>query len=58
MWKALIRLVEKWACRHKWDKFREIGSWDSGEKDQGKDPHTVEVTMICKECSKIKKIKL
>ena len=24
MWKALIKLVEKWACRHEWEHWQEV----------------------------------
>ena len=43
MWKALIRLVEKWACCHEWEY--EFNT-------------TTGITKTCQKCGKIKKIKL
>ena len=47
MWKALIKLVEKWACKHEWHLRTE--SYENF--------HTRQV-WICWKCGKIKKIKL
>lgn len=55
MWKALIKLIEKWECCHEWETHRIIkcykGEWN-------KLPDKVEETLICQKCGKIKKIKL
>ena len=58
MWKALIRLVEKWGCSHKWDKLGEMGTFVKGERQKGFDPIGIEWIMVCTECGKIKKIEL
>ena len=43
MWQALIKLVEKWACMHKWEyEYNTING----------------ITKTCLKCGKIKKIKL
>lgn len=55
MWKALIKLVEKWACGHKWKEFRETSIAGYNHKE-GDLPERIDITMICKECGKIKKI--
>ena len=55
MWKALIKLVEKWACCHEWKTHRTMRSYDEvWDKLSTK----VEETLICQKCGKIKKIKL
>lgn len=47
MWKALIKLVEKWACMHDMKLITELyENW-----------HTRQV-YVCTKCGKIKKIKL
>jgi len=56
MWKALIRLVEKWGCHHQWDTFRETSIYKDGDTDST--PIRIELTMICEECGKIKKIEV
>lgn len=55
MWQALIKLVEKWACCHKWETHRRMSSYD---EEYDKLPTKVEETLICQKCGKIKKIKL
>lgn len=47
MWQALIKLVEKWACKHEWHLRTEIYE----------NFHTRQV-WVCWKCGKIKKIKL
>ena len=52
MWKALVSLVEKWACRHEWNKITEVqvnNSW-------GGISHW-KFLLVCKKCGKIKWIK-
>lgn len=55
MWKALIKLVEKWACCHKWETHKRMRSYDD---EHDKLPSKVEETLICQKCGKIKKITL
>lgn len=47
MWQALIKLVEKWACMHKWEVIRTTLY-----------AHCNKHLLKCMECGKIKKIKL
>lgn len=53
MWKALIKLVEKWACCHEWENYHITKTY---ENDSDKKPWKVEHTLICQKCGKIKKI--
>lgn len=47
MWKALIKIVEKWACMHDMKLVSELyENW-----------HTYQI-YVCSKCGKIKKIKL
>lgn len=55
MWQALIKLVEKWACRHEWENYRTTKSYENASD---KFPWKVEHTLICKKCGKIKKIEI
>lgn len=55
MWKALIKLVEKWACCHEWTINKITRTY---ENFYDKRPSKIEETLICKKCGKIKKIKL
>lgn len=55
MWQALIKLVEKCACCHKWELHRRMSTYDDYS---GNRPSKVEETLICQKCGKIKKIKL
>lgn len=55
MWKALIKLVEKWACCHEWENRHITRSY---KNDYDKMPSKVELTLICKKCGKIKKIEM
>ena len=55
MWKALIKLVEKWSCCHEWELHRRMSTYDEFSGDK---PCRVEETLICKKCGKIKKIRL
>lgn len=55
MWEILIKLVEKWACRHSWEEYNITEVFKS---DNGKRPYRIIQTLICSKCGKIKKIKL
>lgn len=55
MWKALVKLVEKWACCHEWKTYHKTYTY---ENDYDKRPWKVEHTLICQKCGKIKKIKV
>ena len=55
MWKALIKLVEKWACCHKWESHRIIKCY---KRPSNELPDKVEEILICQKCGKIKKITL
>lgn len=55
MWKALIKLVEKWACCHEWKLHRKVSTY---EADEDKRPVKVVETLICTKCGKIKKVRL
>ena len=55
MWRALIKLVEKWACCHKWETHQTSKTY---ENYYDKRPSKIEETLICSKCGKIKKIKL
>lgn len=54
MWKALIKLVNKWACSHKW---KEIYSSEEYAGPSSKNPHTIQKTLACERCGKITRIK-
>lgn len=56
MWKALIKVVEKWAyrCEHDWKKIKKIDVMDPRYKY----PIETNVTYACKKCYESKKIKL
>lgn len=49
MWKALIKLVEKWAyrCEHDWEKITETQTYHT---DEDKFPHTRKYVYRCKKC--------
>ena len=53
MWKALIKLVEKWACCHKWETYRSSKTYSISST-----PYKIEYTLICQKCGKIKKIEI
>ena len=53
MWKALIKLVEKWACRHCWETHHTVEVY---EYSYDKMPYKTKRTLICSKCGKIKKI--
>ena len=56
MWKALIKLVEKWAyrCEHDWEFTEKTKIYD----DTGTLPIAIRSSYICKKCLKDKTIKL
>lgn len=51
MWKALIKLVEKWACCHEWELWRTVNV--QGACDDYYQMHH----FVCKKCGKFKRIK-
>lgn len=53
MWKALIKLVEKWACCHKWEEYQASKTYGNSLI-----PSKIEYTLICQKCGKIKKIEI
>lgn len=55
MWKAIIKLVEKWGCRHEWDSHKTMQRF---KKEGDSIPYKVDETLFCKNCGKIKKISL
>jgi len=48
------KLIEKWTCKHKWKVHYENKIYNKGSEL----PHTIQQTLMCEECGKIKKIKL
>ena len=53
MWKALIKLVEKWACRHEWQVLE---NWIE-EEYRGRFSYSYDVTLyVCKKCGKMKRV--
>lgn len=55
MWPALIKLVEKWACCHRWESHFKTNVY---EKPFSTRPCELKETLICSKCGKIKQIKL
>lgn len=51
MWKALIKLVEKWTCSHDWQQWEQIYV----EGNNGYNYHVFH--FVCKKCGKFKKAK-
>jgi hypothetical protein len=47
-------LFKKWSCCHEWEPYHRNQIWDS-DFDM---PHTIIDTFICKQCGKIKQVKL
>ena len=59
MWKALIKLVEKWAyrCDHKWELINQSNILDREMYEKGiKINARTEYTYVCKKCLLSKKI--
>jgi len=54
MWKALIKLVEKWACCHEWEVENKITSSGEREYTSGKKIEYTDIKYlyICKKCGK------
>lgn len=57
MWKALIKLVEKWAyrCEHDWSKEEEVKIYST---EDSKMPHSSKHLFVCKKCMETKIITL
>lgn len=53
MWKALIKLVEKWACCHRWESWQKTNVFEFPNSSR---PCEIKETLICSKCGKIKKI--
>lgn len=51
MWQALIKLVEKWACMHKWKQYKEVYV----EGNCGYCYHVYH--FVCEKCGKFKQVK-
>lgn len=59
MWKALINLVNKWGCHHKWEFYTRMRTWMvENDGTKGENPYKQEDTLFCKNCGKFKKIEL
>jgi hypothetical protein len=56
MWKALIKLIEKWSysCDHNWENEKEVKTFNRFSDI----PHIIEVTYRCTKCCKFKSRKL
>lgn len=50
MWKALVKLVEKWACMHEWEHWKTVDV----ETDFGN--YTI-YHFVCNKCGKFKRVK-
>lgn len=53
MWQALIKLVEKWACRHEWEK---IDEWTETDQYRNSISSYDYALYVCKKCGKFKKV--
>ena len=60
MWKALIKLVEKWSyrCEHNWEKEHSTSVYHSSynSNDTSAVPLRVERTYVCTKCMASKKL--
>ncbi len=52
MWKAIIKLIEKWAyrCDHEWYKEDTTEVFSSYKKEKGDLPTRIIRTYVCKKC--------
>lgn len=50
MWQVLIKLVEKWACRHEWEHWQEVNV--TSDLGRYQIHH-----FVCKKCGKFKRVK-
>ena len=57
MYKLILQILEKWACKHKWETFAEHKAVNTKESDEDYIKLYSSYTLICTECGKIKKIK-
>ena len=55
MYKLLLKILEKLACKHKWLLHQKNNIF---EDSSDKYPTIIKDTLICSECGKIKKITL
>lgn len=51
----LLKLIEKWSCKHRWKIHNTTNVHDTQIPDI---PTKVRQTLICQECGKIKQINL
>lgn len=56
MRQAIINLINKWACMHKWESHK-VTDWTSTTFNDNQIVRSQE-TLICEKCGKIKKISL
>jgi hypothetical protein len=59
MWKAIVKLIEKWSysCPHEWEKFNVSEVWDRAMYEKGVEVVTrTETTFLCNKCLCSKKI--
>jgi hypothetical protein len=52
MWKAIIKLIEKWGCMHKWESHNITNTNQDGKLI------IIQETLFCKNCGNIKQIEL
>lgn len=56
MLKLILKILEKWACKHKWkDEFNTVVHW---AKSDGGGIAYYKILKVCTICGKYKKIKI
>ena len=53
MWQALIKLVEKLVCCHRWESWHKANLFEFPDSSR---PFKIRETLICSKCGKIKQI--
>lgn len=53
----IMRLLDKWACSHKWYKYQRTEVYAYPYRDKEFPLYSID-TLICNKCGKIKQIKL
>ena len=58
MWKALVKIMEKWSCGHDWEKLYERDYDDKEAESRWGDSRRAHTRLIlkCTKCGKIKTI--
>jgi hypothetical protein len=56
IWQIFKLMLMKFSCHHKWYKYDELKIYGDDRSDNL--PIYIQHTLICKECGKIKKMKL